>query len=40
MMEPGDPDALVKVDAVTSCSRVGPVQPAKGVTLSVKCLAH
>lgn len=40
MMEPGDPDGLLMAGAATSCSRVGPVQPADGVTLSVKCLAH
>lgn len=41
MMQSGDPDALLKVDAAAAfCSTVGPVQHAEGVTLSVKCLAH
>lgn len=40
MIESDDPDALLNVDAATSCWMAGPVQPAEGVTLSVKCLAH
>lgn len=40
MMESGDPDTLLNMDASTSCLMVGPVQPAEGVTLLIRRLTH